>query len=317
MSKKHRSSYDIVSTVDTWPYYEDDPTAYRERMQDFFAFMIDGIAHPVGLIHIIVIEALPWPQCWSVDKDRRRITLHCPGSFEARTKAVEEALLEGRRVNASPSLRRWQDERFPVYSAEGKHILDIDGCGVDVIGARSFAVYLTAWTNTTEGRRYWVQRRGLNKSLLPGMLDTAVSGRLAPNETPFEGMIREAGEEANLPPSLLRERLRPCDVLAAAYMKSNQGVPAYMFHTQYVFEVELDEDCILSCDTDEVEEFRLMTLDEVRSGLDDNTFIPITRAVYLAHFIRHGILTAENDDRLQETSARLHRRPQLYIPDAS
>jgi 8-oxo-dGTP pyrophosphatase MutT (NUDIX family) len=278
--------------------------------------MIDGIAQPIGLIHNRVVQALPWPASWSIDEEKRQLTLHCPDNFEARTKAVEEALLKGHHANASPSLRVWQDERYPVYSADGQHVLDVDGSGVDVIGARSFAVYLTAWTNTSEGRKYWVQRRGLTKTLLPGMLDCAVSGRLQPGELPFNGMVREAGEEANLPASLLRERLRPCDVLASAYPRSNQGAPAYMHHTQYVYEIELEEDCTLSCATDEVEEFKLMTLEEVRSGIDANAFIPVARLVYLAHFIRHGIVTVENDDRLEEVCARLHRRPQLFIPDA-
>ncbi|KAI1746575.1 NUDIX hydrolase domain-like protein [Xylaria castorea] len=317
MSKSsHRCSYDIVAAVDGWPYYEDDPVAYNQFMRDYFAFMIDKVARPVGLIHIKIINALPWPSCWSIEREKRRITLHCADDFEARTLAVEEAMRIGHRENASPSLRVWQNERFPVYSVDRQHLLDIDGSGVDVIGARSFAVYLTAWTNTSEGRKYWVQRRGLNKTLLPGMLDCAVSGRLRPNERPFDGMIREAAEEANLPESLLRERMRPCDVLAAAYPRSNQGAPAYMHHTQYVYEIELDESCNLSCDTDEVGEFRLMSLDEVRTGIDEETFIPIARLVYLAHFIRHGIVTAENDERLEETCARIHRRFTLFVPEA-
>lgn len=278
--------------------------------------MIDGIEQPIGLVHINIIEALPWPDRWTVNDQKRLITLHCAPDFEARTQAVEEAMLKGHAVNASPSLRVWHDERFPVYSADGKHVLDVDGSGVDVIGARTFAVYLTAWTNSPEGRKYWVQRRGWAKTLLPGMLDSAVSGRLKPNELPYEGMVREAGEEASLPEPLLRERLRPCDVLAAAYPRSNQGAPAYMHHTQYVYEIELDEDQTLRCNTDEVAEFMLMTVEEVRDAIDRDEFIPITRLVYLDHFVRHGIITAENDDRLQETCARLHRRPGLFVPEA-
>ncbi|KAK0644620.1 NUDIX hydrolase domain-like protein [Cercophora newfieldiana] len=314
MTKAHRSSYKIVEAVDSWPYFDDDPEGYKKFMQDYFAFLIDGIGEPIGLVHVSVIEALPWPECWTVDAPKRLITLHCLPNFEVRTLAVEEAMLKGHAANASPSLSIWHNERFPVYSADGQHVLDVDGSGVDVIGARSFAVYLTAWTNTPGGRKYWVQRRGWNKTLLPGMLDSAVSGRLKPGELPYEGMVREAGEEANLPEALLRERLRPCDVLAAAYTTSNQGAPAYMHHTQYVYEIELDQEHVLSCDTDEVAEFFLMSLEEVRDAIDRDEFIPITRLVYLAHFIRHGVITADNDARLQETCARLHRRPRLYLP---
>ncbi|KAH7369655.1 hypothetical protein BKA65DRAFT_544386 [Rhexocercosporidium sp. MPI-PUGE-AT-0058] len=182
----HCSSHEIIAQVDTWPYYEDDPTAYKQFLRDCFSFMIDGIAKP------------------SIDEEKYLITLHCADEFDARTKAVEEALLIGHHANAYPSLRVWQNERYPVYAADRQHIFNVDGSGVDVIGARSFAVYLTAWTNTSEGRKYWVQRRGWNKTLLP---------------------------------------------------ESNQGAPAYTHHTQYVYEIELDEDYTLSGSTEEVAEF--------------------------------------------------------------
>jgi hypothetical protein len=65
----------------------------------------------------------------------------------------------------------------------------------------------------------------------------------------------------------------------------------------------------------EVTEFLRMTLEEVRDAIDRGEFIPITRLVSLAHFIRHGIITAVNDDRLQERCARIHRQPGLFSPE--
>ena len=95
-------------------------------------------------------------------------------------------------------------------------------------------MYLTAWTRKAEGRKYWVQRRGHKKSFHLLRLDCCVSGRLEPNEIPFDGMVRGAGEEANLPAPLMCERSRFCDVLATASELSNQGQVCYQCHTQYV-----------------------------------------------------------------------------------
>ena len=53
-------------------------------------------------------------------------------------------------------------------------------------------------------------------TLLPGMIDSAISGQPQPGELLVNGMVQAAGEEANLPASLLRERFQPCDVLASA-----------------------------------------------------------------------------------------------------
>ncbi|KAK3896334.1 hypothetical protein C8A05DRAFT_40175, partial [Staphylotrichum tortipilum] len=57
--RRHCSGYEIVARVDTWPYYDDDPAAYREFMRDYFAFAIEGIPRPIGLIHRDVVDALP------------------------------------------------------------------------------------------------------------------------------------------------------------------------------------------------------------------------------------------------------------------
>jgi 8-oxo-dGTP pyrophosphatase MutT (NUDIX family) len=298
-----------------WPYYEDDPKAYVRTLQDYFFFRVDGIKRPVGLVHYKVVHALPWPDCWTVDIESRWLTLRCADNFEARTKAVEEAMWCGHQANASPSLRIWHDESFPVYSAEGRHIFNVDGCGVDVIGARSFAVYLLVWTRTPQGPKYWIQERGRNKTLLPLRLDTCVSGRLRPNESPFEGMVREAGEEANLPSSLVRQHLKQFDVLGVAYPRSNQGEPAYQHHTQYVYELEVDEGCVPSCDTDEVEAFRLMTLEEVRFEIDADSFIPSAQLVFTAHFIRSGIVNADVEENLANACVRMHRSSKLFVPE--
>jgi 8-oxo-dGTP pyrophosphatase MutT (NUDIX family) len=134
-------------------------------------------------------------------------------------------------------------------------------------------------------------------------------------ESPFEGMIREAGEEASIPESLARDRLQPCDALSVAYPRSNHGKPAYQHHTAYVFEIELDNEHLLSCDSDEVAEFKQLTLEEVRLEIDLGTFIPMAQLVYTSHFIRHGVITAETDDRMAEALSRMHRRHQLFMPE--
>jgi len=53
---------------------------------------------------------------------------------------VEDALQRGYAASASQSLRIWHDKRFPVYSADETRVLDVDGSGVDVIGAISFLI---------------------------------------------------------------------------------------------------------------------------------------------------------------------------------
>jgi predicted phosphohydrolase len=57
--------------------------------------MIDGIAQWISLIHYRDVQALPWPDSWSINEEKCRLTLHCLDNFEARTKAAKKTLLNG------------------------------------------------------------------------------------------------------------------------------------------------------------------------------------------------------------------------------
>lgn len=83
---------------------------------------------------------------------------------------------------------------------------------------------------------------------------------------------------------------------------------------QYVYDLELDADTVPRPSDDEVESFALMTVDEVQGAMRSGGFKPNCALVLLDFFIRHGIITAENDQDYIEIVARLHRR--LEFPTA-
>ena len=59
---------------------------------------------------------------------------------------------------------------------------------------------------------------------------------------------------------------------------------------------------------EEVKEFYFMTIDEVKEGLANAEFKTNSALVMIDFFIRHGIITAENEEKYAEIIARLHRR---------
>jgi len=65
---------------------------------------------------------------------------------------------------------------------------------------------------------------------------------------------------------------------------------------------------------DEVKEFNLMTIDEVKEGLASVEFKTNSALVMIDFFIRHAIITAENEKNYAEILSRLHRR--LPLPTA-
>jgi len=76
---------------------------------------------------------------------------------------------------------------------------------------------------------------------------------------------------------------------------------------QYVYDLELPESVVPKPSDDEVEGFELMNVEDVKEALRQGEFKPNCAMVLLDFFVRHGVLTAEDDGYI-ELVARLHRR---------
>lgn len=62
----------------------------------------------------------------------------------------------------------------------------------------------------------------------------------------------------------------------------------------------------------EVEKFITMGEQEIRVALFQDDFKPIVDVLWLGHFYRHGMITAENDVNFEEICTRLHRKLDLF-----
>jgi isopentenyldiphosphate isomerase len=65
----------------------------------------------------------------------------------------------------------------------------------------------------------------------------------------------------------------------------------------------------------EVEEFKLISLEEVIDAVVKDEFKLNLVMVWVDYLIRHGIVTAENEKDFLEVSARLHRKFDLFVLD--
>jgi len=183
-------------------------------MANYYYFMIVGFAKPFGYVHASTVAKVNWGENWTVDEDRKFMTFNGGNTFEERNRRMEQTLQSNPKVDDASAFGRWCDELFPVYDAEGQHIFDIDGAGVDAFGIVNFACHLIACTKTSEGTRYWVPRRAKTKLSYPNMLDNTVGGSLASGEKPFDCIIRECEEEASLPAQYTRANITACGSLS-------------------------------------------------------------------------------------------------------
>lgn len=167
-----------------------------------------------------------------------------------------------------------------------------------LFGIVSQGAHLTAYTRTSSGLKIWIPRRSPTISTFPNKLDSTVAGGISAESTPFETIVREAGEEASLPEDLIRRDIRSAGVLTyITVLEKAQGeieglVKPDMVH---VYDIEVAEDVVPKPHDDEVKEFYLLTPDEVKAALHRNEFKTNSAAVMVDFFIRRGIITADDE----------------------
>ena len=282
-------------------------------MSDFYYFVIEGYDKPFGYVHSSFVREMPWPSCWSLDHEKRLLSLLSPPDFQERTNLMNTTLRSEHVKGNIDALRKWADELFPVYSSTGEHVLDMDGCGVDLFGIVNFAVHLLAYVNTKEGIRFWVPRRSKTKMSYPGMLDNTVGGSLSSGERPIGCIVREAAEEGAIPEEYTRKNIISCGTLSYQMSLTDDGRPGCQHQVQYLYEMELTEDIVPKPFDGEVEEFTLKSLDEVRYALMHGEFKLNCGMTWMAYLVRHGIVNAENEPNLVEICSRLHRKHDIFI----
>ena len=224
-------------------------------------------------------------------------------------ETLDLAYKEGR----IPSMRKRANEPFAVCAADGEHVLDMEVLAVDSFGIVASGVHLITYVMTSDGRRYWIQRRSKNKATFPGMLDSTASGNLISTESPLDGMAREAEEEAGIPEKYTRENIKACGTVSYHMSNCNDGRPGSLPHVQYNYEMELQQDMIPVPKDGEVEEFMLLSLDEVCDALIRREFKPNITMTYVAYLVRHGHVDISNERHLAEVCARLNRKHDLFI----
>lgn len=216
-------------------------------------------------------------------------------------------------------LKGWRNETFPVYGPGGEMLLEIERSGSALFGVVTYGVQLTCYVEDQHGLRIWIGRRSRSKQTYPGMLDNTAAGGLETGWPPGRAVAQEAVEEASLPESILAARLRSAGCLSYYYVQGHQSGGAdglLQPEVEYVYELKLDAHITPRPGDSEVEEFRLWTVAEVRQALSKGEFKPNSAIVLVDFFIRHGILTPENEPDFLQIVSRLHRRLEFPISAA-
>lgn len=326
--QKPKSNLDLVNECDSFPYYQSNPQLYFQHVSTYYHFRIS--AYPdttLGYVLPSVAEVLRGLPDWTLDNDDRLLTLTGGTNEEERSKIVAATTAAMRATGHFVILKGWRNELYPVYGPKRELLFSIERAASALFGVVTYGCHMTAYTlspaasldenssqaNTEQERelKIWVPRRSRTKQTYGGMLDNTVAGGLATHESPFEGLVREASEEASLPSSLVRSRTKAVGSVTYFHIRDERAggeTKLLQPEVQYVYDLELPTDVVPKPSDDEVEEFYLMGVDEVREALKKGEFKPNCAIVLVDFFVRHGILSQDNEPDFLEIVARLHRR---------
>ncbi|KAJ9216098.1 hypothetical protein DTO166G4_2342 [Paecilomyces variotii] len=316
-----KSNLDLIKECDNFPYYDEDPAYYKAHLKTYHAFKVSGCDAVLGYIPNDVVENFYFPKhCWSVDSTAQTVTLVTPpdATPAQRSELVAQTLAEVVKRDTFKLLHGWRNEMYAVYGPKGEFLLEMERSASPLFGIVTYGIHMTGYVEDEQGIRIWVPRRSRTKQTYPSMLDNTVAGGISTGERPSECAIREAMEEASLPEDVVKKGATPVGCVTYFYVRDQRAggeTGLLQPEVEYIYDLKLDASIEPKpCDT-EVESFSLWSLDEVKQALRNGEFKPNCAVVLIDFFIRHGILTPENEPDYMEIMARLHRR--LEFPTVS
>jgi 8-oxo-dGTP pyrophosphatase MutT (NUDIX family) len=256
---------------------------------------------------------MPWGTSFNVDDTSKSITLipspDITDISEACTVALSRLIERAILDDTFKIIHGQHSEPYPIVGA--KCSVSLERYAAPLFGIISRGAHLTAYTNTPDGLKIWVPRRSPHIFTYPDCLDTTVAGGVTAGEGPFECIVREAAEEASLDEELVRENTKAVGCISYVSHKDAPGGSEKGLISPeliYVFDLELPAGVICKQNDDEVKEFYLMGVEEVKEKMKRGEFKTNSACVMIDFFVRHGVITPEGERDFAEIVARLHRR---------
>jgi len=168
----------------------------------------------------------------------------------------------------------------------------IERAAVTFFGVRGYGVHLNGLVKKPDGIYIWIARRTRNKPFWPGMLDQMVAGGQPAGIGRMENVIKESAEEANIPLEIAKK----AELVSTLHYKgeTHRGMSV---DTLFNYDLWLPEDFIPENTDGEVDEFILMSLEEMAQITETTTeFKDNCNLVNIDLLIRFGLIDESHSD---------------------
>ncbi|KAL1899006.1 hypothetical protein Cpir12675_001666 [Ceratocystis pirilliformis] len=317
------TNLDILNNVDNYPQHATNAIECERPEKSHYCLLFEDIQgrFSVGFLASQVVDALtklPTELASGIEIDHQNKTVLAftePTESE-RTTHVAAIVQHWQSHRVFKVLKHFRNEMWPVYGRDGITVLySIERVAVGLFGANRYGAHLNSWVRSSDSRggiKLWIGRRAADKPTYPRMLDNTAAGGMVTGEDPLECIIREADEEASLPESIIRQNIIPSgfiSYIALTHSKHEDGGELRLLYPecQWIYDIELPEGLTPTPKDGEVEAFYLWTVDQVLDQLHQGNFKPNCGLLLLDFFIRHGIMTKDDDPDFDEIKARLRR----------
>lgn len=188
------------------------------------------------------------------------------------------------------SLRR---EAFDVRAdPDSEALARLDRGAMSPLGLISQGVHVNGRVRRPDGLHLWVGWRSKHKNVAPGKLDNLVAGGVPSGLTPAQTLLKEAAEEASVPPGLAARARR---VSRVSYrMADGPGIRRDVLHC---FDLDLPDDFVPVPADDEVERFELWPAERVLRAVRDTSDVKFNvNLVLIDLFLREGLVDPEGEE---------------------
>jgi 8-oxo-dGTP pyrophosphatase MutT (NUDIX family) len=188
---------------------------------------------------------------------------------------------------AQRGLYRWRNEDFDVRARpDGPALTRIDRGAIPSFGVQAVGVHVNGLVHRSDGLHLWVARRAPDKLLDPGKLDHIVAGGVSAGMDRWQTLIKEAGEEAAIPPSLAATAVQVGTIAYA--MERPEGLRRDLV---YCYDLALPEAFVPEAADGEVEAFELWPIVRVVETVrETDDFKFNVNLVLIDLFIRLGLI---------------------------
>jgi 8-oxo-dGTP pyrophosphatase MutT (NUDIX family) len=225
-----------------------------------------------------------------------------PQTFEDRTFEIEKVM---KKWFQQGIVKHWKDEPYRVsteFNSEPKFL--IERAAASLLGIQKYGVHLNGFVRDKNNEiKMWIGRRSATSGLFPNKLDQLVAGGLGASFTPLEVLIKECGEEANIPKTLAQQA-KSVGMITYCMTSENGNLSR---DALFIYDLELPFDFIPENTDGETQSFYLWNLNKIIQLIENTEeFKTNCNLVVIDFLIRHGFVTPENTPNYLSLIQGLH-----------